>query len=328
MKPPRRYRSVVLRTAADDFARDVRRSLGTSSKWLPCKYLYDAAGLALFERICELPEYYLTRVESSILHGQGREIVELCPAELTLVELGPGSSKKTRKIIEPCLARQRDLAYFAIDISPDGLQAGAQQLLEEYPALSICCLVGEFADGLRYLAERPGGPRLVAFLGSTVGNFDELEIAEFLGMLHRELRPADRFLLGVDLIKDPALLEAAYDDSEGVTAKFNRNILARINRELSADFDLSSFRHRAVFKRERSRIEMHLVSRRDQRVRIGDLDLEIPFPAGSTIHTENCYKHSLVGMTALLTGHGFQVLRTFTDSAGQYCLFLVSACSN
>ncbi|MGH7410676.1 MAG: L-histidine N(alpha)-methyltransferase [Candidatus Methylomirabilis sp.] len=319
-----RYTSITLRSVEGDLAQDVRQTLTSPVKSLPCKYFYDAEGMALFEQICDLPEYYLTRVETAILKNQAERIIELCPRELILAELGSGSSTKSRYLIEACLARQAELAYYAIDISPAALENGLRQLLREYPQLRIVGLSGEFADGLNYLATHASEPRLVAFLGSTVGNFTEEEIAGFLALLRQRLRPEDRFLLGVDLLKDPAVLEAAYDDSQGITAKFNLNILARLNRGLSADFDLTAFRHRAVFNHKRSRIEMHLVSLRNQRVQIEDLGLAIEFRQGETIHTEYCYKYSLAGMESLLASHGFQVLRSFTDAQRQFCLLLAS----
>ena len=324
MNGAERYSSITLRRTQDNLARDVRQALTGPFKSLPCKYFYDPEGMLLFEQICNLPEYYLTRVETAILKNQADRIIELCPSELVLVELGSGSSTKSRYLIEACLGRQEQLIYYAIDISPGALKNGVQQLLQEYGQLRIVELVGEFADGLSYLANHASGPRLIAFLGSTVGNFTEEEIARFFTMLRGHLLPDDRLLLGVDLLKDPALLEAAYDDSQGVTAKFNLNILARLNRELSANFDLAVFRHRALFNRERSRIEMHLVSVRNQRVRIGDLGLEIDFRQGEPIHTENCYKYSQLQMESLLAGHAFQVLSRFTDPQEQFCLFLAS----
>lgn len=324
MTEAEQYSTIILRSPQVDLARDVRRTLTAPTKSLPCKYFYDPQGMALFEQICDVPEYYLTRVETAILKNEAARIIETCPSDLSLVELGSGSSTKSRYLIEPSLARQKGLTYYAIDISAGGLEDGVRQLLEEYPQLRVIGLVGEFADGLSYLAAHAGGPRLIAFLGSTVGNFTEKEIEGFFTMLRQRLRPEDRLLLGVDLVKDPAVLEAAYDDSQGITAKFNLNILARLNRELSADFDLAAFRHRAVFNRERSRIEMHLVSLRQHRVRIGDLGLEIDFRQGETIHTENCYKYSRARMKALLASHGFQVLGRFTDPLDQFCLFLAS----
>jgi dimethylhistidine N-methyltransferase len=319
-----RYAGITLRSVQDNLAHDIRQALTAPVKSLPCKYFYDEQGMALFEQICRLPEYYLTRVETAILKNRADQIIERCPSDLSLVELGSGSSTKSRFLIESCLARQQELTYYAIDISPGGLENGLRHLVQEYPQLRAVGLVGEFADGLSYLSTQAGETRLVAFLGSTVGNFTEDEIARFFTMLREELRPEDRFLLGVDLLKAPAVLEAAYDDSQGITARFNLNILARLNRELSADFDLAAFRHRAVFNPERSRIEMHLVSMRDQRVRIGDLELDIDFRQGESIHTENCYKYSPSRMESLLADHGFQVLCRFTDPHEQFCIFFAS----
>src|SRR3989337_3049953 len=296
-----RYVSITLRSVQENLGFDVQQTLTAPIKSLPCKYFYDQQGMALFEQICSLPEYYLTRVEAAILKNRAAQIIERCPSDLSLVELGSGSSTKSRFLIESCLARQQELTYYAIDISPGGLENGLRQLLQEYPQLRAVGLVGEVAAGLRYLSPQAGEPRLVAFLGSTVGNFTEDEIARFFTMLREELRPEDRLLLRADLLKAPAVLEAAYDDSQGITAQFNLNILARLNRELSAEFDLAAFRHRAVFNPERGRIEMHLVSMRDQRVRIGDQGLDIDFRRGESIHTENCYKYSSVRMESLLT---------------------------
>jgi dimethylhistidine N-methyltransferase len=294
-----------------------------AERWLPCKYFYDSAGMALFEQICELPEYYLTRTEAAILKAQSRAIVDLCPPELDLVELGSGSARKTGRLIAACLRRQQGLVYRPIDIAAPAMEDAARRLLDEYPPLRVAGLVGEYADGLTHLARQEGMPRLVAFLGSTVGNFNDEELAAFLALMRRCLRPEDRFLLGFDLLKDPARLIAAYDDSRGVTAKFNLNVLARVNRVLRADFDLGAFRHRAVFDADRGRIEMHLVSTKAQTVRIAALGLEVAFAAGEAIHTENCYKHSEAGMRAILSGHGLEVVGTFADAARDFCLFLI-----
>jgi dimethylhistidine N-methyltransferase len=320
-----RYTCVVLENDRSTLAEDVRLGLTAPGKWLPCKYFYDPEGNALFEQISKLPEYYLTRVETAILNRHAARIIECCPSDLALVELGSGNSTKSRYLIEPCLDRQEELTYYAVDISPAGLEDGTRQLLYDYSRLRVVGVTAEFEDGLRYLAEaEDSGPRLVVFLGSTIGNFTEEAIAQFFAMLRCHLHPMDRFLLGVDLIKDPAVLEAAYDDAQGVTAKFNLNVLARLNRELSANFDLTAFRHRAVWNYERSRIEMHLVSLRDQCVKIVDLDLDIEFRQDETIHTENCHKYSQGHIESLLTNHGFQVLDAFSDPQEYFCLFLAS----
>jgi L-histidine N-alpha-methyltransferase len=321
---PARYTTITLRTAQDTLAADVRRGLTAPVKWLPCKYFYDNTGSALFEQICELPEYYLTRAETAILHEHAQALVGLCPAPLELVELGSGSARKTRLLIEACLRRQPALTYYPIDIAADALRDAARALLADYPALGVVGLVGEYADGLNYLAARDGPPRLVAFLGSTVGNFNKDELAAFLNHLRGTLRPQDRFLLGFDLLKDRAVLIAAYDDAAGVTARFNLNLLARVNRVLGADFDLGAFRHRALFNERHGRIEMHLVSTRPQTVHVRALGLEVRFAEGETIFTENCYKHSREGMRAILARHGFAVVRAVTDPGGAFCVFLAA----
>jgi dimethylhistidine N-methyltransferase len=320
----RRYTHITLRPFEDNLAEDVRKGLTGAVKNLPCKYFYDARGLALFDQITELPEYYLTRVETGILTQQAAAIIQQCPPKLALAELGSGSSIKTRLLIEPCLTRQKTLIYYPIDILRSALEESASRLLNAYPTLCVVGLEGEFADGIRYLGAQPGGPRLVVFLGSTIGNFTEEENQRFFGMLRRALRPEDRFLLGADLLKDPAILLPAYDDSQGLTAQFNLNILARINEGLQANFDLTAFRHEARFNEERSRIEMHLVSRRRQAVAIADLGLNVSFQAGETIHTENCYKHSPEALRSLLARNGFQVVTRYSDPDQWFGLFLVA----
>jgi dimethylhistidine N-methyltransferase len=318
-----RYKRILLREAQDNMAEEVRKALTANPKWLPCKYFYDAQGMALFNQICTLPEYYLTRIESDLLRQHAAALIDLCPNPLSLVELGSGSSVKTPYLLEPCLARQRDLTYYALDISPTALEEGARPLLRVYETLKVVGLAGEFADGLHYLGKHKQEPRLVAFLGSTIGNFNAEEAARFFTMLRQELRPQDRFLLGADLLKDPAILRAAYNDAQGVTAQFNMNLLARLNRELGADFDLTAFRHRAIFNPRHSRIEIHLESLRDQKVWIEALHQGFTFRAEETIYTENCYKHSQGALRSLLARHGFTVVDLATDPKDWYGLFLV-----
>jgi L-histidine N-alpha-methyltransferase len=318
-----RYTHITLRPFQDTLAAEVRKGLTATPKSLPCKYFYDARGLALFEKITELPEYYLTRIETSILTHHAAELLGQCPSPLALAELGSGSSIKTRLLIEPCLGRQKDLVYYPIDILASALKESADRLVKAYPLLRVVGLEGEFADGICYLGEQPGPPRLVAFLGSTIGNFTEEENDAFFAMLRRELRLEDHFLLGADLLKDPAILIPAYDDAQGVTAQFNLNILRRINEALGADFDVAAFRHQALFNERQSRIEMHLVSLRKQTVEIGKLGLTAAFEAGETIHTENCYKHSPEALRALLARHGFQVVTRWSDPDQWFGLFLI-----
>jgi dimethylhistidine N-methyltransferase len=323
MNPHPRYVCLAVPGSSGNMAEEVRAGLTAPQKWLPCKYFYDAQGQALFERICELPEYYLTRTETAILQNQARAIVDRCPAEVTLVELGSGSSRKTRFLIEPLLHRQHELVYHAIDLAPDALSLAAQGLVSEYPGLRFVGLASDFADGLNYLAAQGGPPRLFVFLGSTIGNFDEDQIDRFFSLIRNVLRPQDRFLLGFDLLKDPAILLPAYDDAEGVTAEFNRNLLVRLNKELQGDFDAASFDHQALFNAACSRIEMHLVSRKEQKAHIKALDLVIPFRKGETIHTENCYKHSEEDMMTLLADHDLHLAGSFMDPKRWFCLYLL-----
>jgi L-histidine N-alpha-methyltransferase len=318
-----RYTHITLRPFQDTLAEEVRKGLTATPKSLPCKYFYDSRGLVLFDKITDLPEYYLTRVETSILAHHAAALLKQCPSPLGLAELGSGSSVKTRLLIEPCLARQKELVYYPIDILASALKESSDRLLLTYPALRVVGLEGEFSDGVRYLGAQPGPPRLVAFLGSTIGNFTEEENDAFVTMLHRELRPEDRFLLGADLLKDPAVLIPAYDDAQGVTAQFNLNIIRRINEALGADFDVAAFRHQALFNEQQSRIEMHLVSLRKQTVEIGKLGLTVAFEAGETIHTENCYKHSPEALRALLARHGFEVVNRYSDPDQWFGLFLI-----
>jgi dimethylhistidine N-methyltransferase len=319
-----RYHSVSLRTAPRDLARELREALTASPRSIPCKWFYDAAGSQLFDEICALPEYYLTRTESGILRRQAGAILDLCPSPLTLVELGSGTATKTHLLIEACLQRQAELDYYPIDISAAAQADAARGLLVAFPALRVTALLGEFAAGLEYLAEQPGGPRLVLFLGSTIGNFDEAELDEFFAMLRCRLRPEDRFLLGFDLLKDAAILVPAYDDAQGITAQFNLNLLARLNREFGADFDLSAFAHRAVFNARRNRIEMYLVSQRRQTVHLRGLALEITLEAGEAIHTENSYKHSQECMVSIVKRHSLQPEAVFTDPQEMFCLLFLA----
>src|SRR5947209_10004117 len=234
-----------------DFAADVRRGLTAARKFLPPKYFYDELGSQLFEAICRLPEYYLTRAESEIFARRSEEIVDATSrgSRVTLVELGSGSASKTRRVIEALLRRQRRLLYVAVDISTAALEASARALLQDYGALAVNAYAGDYDAALPLVgAELDEESRaLVLFLGSNVGNFDREGARAFLRRLRGVLRAGDCLLLGADLKKDPAVLEAAYDDALGVTAAFNLNLLARINRELGADFRLRAFRHVALY---------------------------------------------------------------------------------
>lgn len=310
---------VRLPSAADapSFASDVRAGLTASPKVLQPKYFYDELGSILFEAICELPEYYVTRAESAILAAHAGEIVAELPGPVRLVELGSGSSIKTRHVIEALLARQPRLEYTPIDISESAVAGSCDGLLRRYPELSIRAFVGDYLSAFAALPHRErreaGETLLVLFLGSTLGNLTEEEGIGLLRAVRDRLAPGDALLLGTDLVKPEEVLVPAYDDALGVTAAFNLNLLLRINRELGGSFDLRGFAHRAVWNRDLARIEMHLVSRRGQRVRIEALGLEIAFEEGESILSECSYKFDRERTARVAAGAGFELARRWMD---------------
>lgn len=302
----------------DSFAEDVRAGLTARPKTLPPKYFYDALGSQLFEAICLLPEYYPTRAEAEIFHRHAAEIVSQLPAPVGVVELGSGSSVKTRLLIEAILSRQPELHYQPMDISASILAHSAEKLLGDYDRLRIAGHVGDYTQGLDSIVRREGESLLALFLGSNIGNYTPEESRSLLESIRAALRTGDGLLLGADLKKSEEVLIAAYDDALGVTAAFNLNMLARINRELSANFDLRNFRHRAAFNHEAGRIEMHLVSRAAQTVSVGVLDLQITVQPGETIHTENSYKYDLPQLAALAEATGFQPAKIWFDGERRF----------
>lgn len=327
---PRQSLRRVSSSTGDGFGEDVRRGLSSPAKSLLPKYFYDDLGSLLFASICLLPEYYLTRVETEILAGHAGEVVAELRAPLRLIELGSGESQKTRLLISAILDRQRSLRYVPIDISPGALERASEQLLQEEPRLRVDALAGEYEACLRVLAgERrtvPGdGSSLVLFLGSTLGNLDPDQQTGLLRAVRMVLQPGDGMLLGVDWKKPAAELLPAYDDALGVTAAFNLNLLLRINRELGGDFDLGGFQHVARYDEERSRIEMHLVSRRAQVVTIRELGMEVAFAAGEGIHTESSYRFDGDDLAARAAGGGFRLARTWFDERRRFASVLLLA---
>ena len=308
-----------------EFAREVESGLQKDHKTLPCRYFYDDEGSDLFEAICALPEYYLTRTERAILEQQAGAIAAHLPEDIALVELGSGSAVKTRVLIAELLRRQATLRYIPVDISRTALEESATALLQDFPALEILAIAAEYQTGLDYLKEQLEGPKLILWLGSNVGNFERTEAATFLSKVRQALSPRDRLLVGIDLRKDRAVLESAYDDAQGITARFNRNILNHINRELGGHFDLDRFRHRAVYDEEIGRIEMHLVSACTQSVAIDQLNLEVEFAAGESIHTENSYKYSNAEIQALAAAANLRLEQQFCDSAERFSVNLFAA---
>jgi L-histidine Nalpha-methyltransferase len=320
-----RWRLIVQSTGDPriEFGRDVTAGLTASPKRLDCRYFYDAEGSALFDAICELPEYYLTRAETAILRGHAGDIAAPFPGDVTLVELGSGSAAKTRLLLEALLRNRSQLRYVPIDICRPVLEASAAKLLREFPGLEITAVAAEYHQGLQHLLAETDRPKLILWLGSNIGNFGQIDAARFLAQVRAAMTVADRLLIGVDLRKDKAILEAAYDDAAGVTAAFNLNLLARINRELDGDFDLRAFQHRAVYDEAAGRIEMYLVSTRAQRVRIGRLGLEIAFAAGEMVHTENSYKYSPAEIADLCAAAELVIEHSYFDAERRFCLCLL-----
>jgi L-histidine N-alpha-methyltransferase len=306
------------------FARDVADGLTASPKQLSCCYFYDRLGSRLFEAICELPEYYLTRAETAILEAHAAAIAALFPGPTDLIELGSGNAAKTRLLIEAFLWRHPALRYVPLDICRTVLEETAQDLLQTYPGLEILAIAGEYQEGLEHLRAVAAPRKLVLWLGSNIGNLERTEAAQFLARVRATLTPADRLLVGIDLRKERAVLEAAYDDPCGVTAAFNRNLLGRINRELGGHFDLRAFRHRAVYNEEAGRIEMYLVSASAQQVAVDHLGLKIGLAAEEVVHTENSYKYSPAEIEALATAAGLYLERSWLDPDGGFQLNLLA----
>ncbi|MGY2078579.1 L-histidine N(alpha)-methyltransferase [Modestobacter sp. SYSU DS0657] len=300
---------------------DALAGLTSTPRTLPPRWFYDERGSELFDEITRLPEYYPTRTERALLADHAGEIATATGAD-TLVELGSGTSEKTRLLLD-ALARAGTLRRFVpVDVDPSVLRAAGTALAAERPGLAVDAVVADFTTGLAELPRQ--GRRLVAFLGSTIGNLEPADRAAFLRALAATLQPGDAFLLGTDLVKDPDRLVRAYDDATGVTAAFNRNVLAVLDRELGADFDLDAFAHVAVWDAEREWIEMRLRSVRDQVVRVAALDLEVPFVAGEELRTEISAKFRRERVESELTAAGLRVTHWWTDPAGDFALSLAT----
>ncbi|MER5793521.1 L-histidine N(alpha)-methyltransferase [Streptomyces sp. NPDC001980] len=295
---------------------DVLTGLTATPKTLPPKWFYDARGSELFEQITELPEYYPTRAEREILLARSGEIAAASGAR-TLVELGSGSSEKTRLLIDALTALE---VYVPVDVSESALTQAGEALVAERPGLSVHALIADFTGRLE-LPETPG-PRLLVFLGGTIGNLLPAERAEFLASVRRRLASGDALLLGTDLVKDEGVLVRAYDDAAGVTAEFNKNVLAVVDRELDADFDPDAFDHVALWDADNEWIEMRLRSRVAQTVKVPALDLAVDFAAGEELRTEVSAKFRRDGVTAELAAAGLELTNWWTDAQGRFALSL------
>lgn len=301
------------------FARDVLEGLAHQPKRLPPKYFYDAAGSDLFEQITRLPEYYPTRAELAILHSRASEIGGMIPPGAALVEFGAGAFTKARII----LGAADIAAYVPVDISGDFLNAQARELRFDFPRLDVHPVTADFTAPFALPEALKAMPKVGFFPGSTLGNFEPHEACAFLRSARRILGPGAMLVIGIDLEKDDKTLIAAYNDAAGVTARFNLNVLARIKRELGGEFDLDNFVHRAIFNRERHRIEMHLISRRAHSVRL--LGRSFSFRAGESIHTENSYKYSVPRFNAVAQGSGWTPRARWTDADGLFSVHALKA---
>ena len=317
----------------------VRTGLTASPKWLPAWLFYDGEGSRLFERITQLPEYYLTRTERAIFTGYADGIVGAALreshrvsagseapqalAKLRIFELGAGSASKTGVLLAAAVRAQGQTDYLPIDVSATAMQAACSSLSQTLSGVTVHPQIANYVTEALHLPPHDG-PTLALYIGSSIGNFAPAEAVSILRNVRHQLRAGDSILLGTDLVKDPATLEAAYCDSDGVTEAFNLNLLRRLNRELGAGFDLSTFRHVATFNRSESRIEMHLRSTRRQTVRIPSLGLTVPFEAGESIHTENSYKFTPESLARLMADSGYAVTSTWTDERNWFAVTLAT----
>jgi L-histidine N-alpha-methyltransferase len=295
----------------------------TLSPWL----FYDEAGSGLFEQITELPEYYVTRTERQILAEHADEIIAAAARgrRLSIIELGAGTATKTGLLLNAAVRLQRRVTYHPIDVSKTALEEARARLEAELPEVTVEPIVGDYTEGLRQNGASRAGRRLVLYIGSSIGNFSPADAVEVLRGVRAQLSPGDCLLLGTDMVKDTRMLLAAYDDGAGVTAKFNMNVLVRINRELDAGFDPQLFRHHARWNEQHSRIEMHLESLLAQRVAIRTLDMEVLFKHGETIHTENSYKFTDQQVLELLTRAGFSLRQQWSDAEKWFTVYLATA---
>jgi L-histidine Nalpha-methyltransferase len=303
-----RYSARHEAAASDSFADHVIAGLGDDPKWLSAKYFYDSTGSDLFEQITALPEYYPTRTELGILEKNARTMSAYIPLAAALVEFGTGSTRKARILLN---AAPQISAYVPVDISAEFLSTEAAALRRDVSNIAILPVAADFTRDFDLPPQIRARPRVGFFPGSTIGNFEPEDAAEFLRQAARILGHGSTMIIGIDLIKDEAVLNAAYDDAAGVTAKFNLNVLTRMNRELGGNFDVSAFRHRAFYNVEHHRIEMHLESLKDQSVTVAGRTFQ--FAEGETIHTENSYKYTVDSFRALAESAGWRPVATWTD---------------
>jgi L-histidine N-alpha-methyltransferase len=300
---------------------DMQAGLLQMPRSIPPKYFYDARGSWLFERICETPEYYPTRVEARLLEEHAESIIRRAHPD-HVVELGSGNAGKTRLLLDAIGNQEIECSFWPVDVCEDVLVASGASLSDDYPWLTVRTLVGDYHGGLAHLPLPAAGTRLFLFLGGTIGNFTHGESIVLLRDIAGQMRPGDALLLGADRVKEPDVLHAAYNDAAGITAEFNLNVLSVLNREIDADFEPRHFEHRALFNEGRSQIEMHLVSRRRQAVKLGALGRRIEIAEGEAILTEISRKFGAAELQALLSQAGLQAMDHFEAPQGAYSLML------
>jgi L-histidine Nalpha-methyltransferase len=308
----------------DSNAREVLHGLTSLPKTLPPKLFYDAAGSALFEQITELPEYYLTVTEQAIFERHASDMVRAAGGASTIIELGAGTAKKTMLILRAALDFHRAVTFIPVDVSSYALEVAHHRVHSELPQVAVHPLVLDYTQhsfALNHLSER----KLVLYIGSSIGNFEPMAASAVLRRLRSSLAPGDSLLLGTDMRKPVDVLLPAYDDAAGVTAQFNLNMLARINREFDADFDLDLFAHCVIWNERDSRIEMHLESRTEQLVNIDALDISVPFVSGETIHTENSYKFTPPMIESMAANGGFSIEQSWSDEREWFTVTLLRA---
>jgi L-histidine Nalpha-methyltransferase len=304
---------------------EVYRGLTANSKTLSPWLFYDEEGSRLFEEITRLPEYYLTRTERGIFARYANEILESAGYRpLTMIELGAGTASKTGLLLKAAVRRQGTVEYVPIDVSQSALDTAKAHIEAEIPGVRVAARVADYTDGIEEIPAT-GQRRMVLYIGSSIGNFEPGDAVKILREVRRKLAPGDLLLLGVDHVKDRQTLLRAYDDQAGVTAAFNKNILARINRDLGANFNPRLFRHRAMWNLERSRIEIYLDSLIAQTVKIPTLELEVRFKRGEAIHTENSYKFTEESVGSIVERAGFRITRSWTDDREWFGVYLATA---
>jgi L-histidine N-alpha-methyltransferase len=308
----------------DDNAREVIYGLTSRPKRLSPKLFYDAAGSALFEQITELPEYYLTATEQAIFERYAPQMVRAAGEASTIIELGAGTAKKTMLVLRAALELHRAVTFIPVDVSSFALEVAYHRVRSELPQIAVHPLVLDYTQRSSALA-KVSGRKLVLYIGSSIGNFEPMAASALLRRLRSSLSPGDSLLLGTDMRKSAAVLLPAYDDAAGVTARFNLNVLARINREFDADFNLDCFAHNAIWNERDSRIEMHLESLADQIVNIHALDISVPFVSGETIHTENSYKFTPWMIALMASNGGFRIEQSWSDERDWFTVSLLRA---